>query len=67
LKQLLSVHEQHYAEAITAAGGMSRKTRNAIDRVLHPDSRVTEADRDEACKGWNVWKNDNDKARRHRA
>jgi hypothetical protein len=66
LKQLLSVHEQHYAEAVTAAGGMLPETRRAIDKVLHPDSRATEADRNEACKGWNVWKNDNDKARRRR-
>jgi hypothetical protein len=43
---------------------MPRETRIAIDKVLHPDNRLSEADRDVACKGWNVWKNDNDKARR---
>ena len=39
-------------------GDMSRETRTAIDKVLHPDARATEADRDRAIKGWNAWKND---------
>jgi len=42
------------------------KSRNALDKVLHPDTRkqATKAEIDEACKGWNVWKNSNNKARR---
>ena len=45
---------------------MDREARHAIDKVLMPDTRdrATEADKDRAAKGWNVWKNDNDKARR---
>ena len=45
-------------------GVMPRETRTAIDKVLHPDTRdnTTEADRDRAVKGWNLWKIDNDKA-----
>jgi hypothetical protein len=49
---------------VARLGIMPRETRIAIDKVLHPDNRLSEADRDVACKGWNVWKNDNDKARR---
>jgi hypothetical protein len=42
------------------------KSRNVLDKILHPDTRkqATEAEIDEACKGWNAWKNSNDKARR---
>jgi hypothetical protein len=48
---------------------VSRATRTAIDFVLHPDTRdnATAADLDTACKGWNVWKNDSDKAHRRAA
>ena len=47
-------------------GIMSRQTRIAIDKVLHNDTRnnASEAERDAACKGWNVWKNESDKAGR---
>jgi hypothetical protein len=48
-------------------GIMSRETRIAIDKVLHPDNKPSEADKDRACKGWNAWKNDYDKARRRRS
>jgi chromatin segregation and condensation protein Rec8/ScpA/Scc1 (kleisin family) len=43
---------------------MPRATRVAIDKVLHPDSQPTDADKLLACQGWNAWKNSNDKARR---
>jgi hypothetical protein len=66
VKNLMSERDAafHLAEGVIAVGGMRPETRRAIDKVLHPDSRPTEVDRDEACKGWNVWKNSNDKARR---
>ena len=45
-------------------GDIPRETRIAIDKVLHPDSTPTAADKDRAVKGWNAWKNDSDKVRR---
>jgi hypothetical protein len=54
----------HRDDAIAHVGGMPRETRLAIDKVLHPDGNASGADKDRAIKGWNVWKNDNDKARR---
>ena len=56
--------ERFHKEALAKAGGMPRETRIAIDKVLHPNGNPSAADKDTACKGWNVWKNDNDKARR---
>ena len=65
LRAKLRYFEQHYNEAIALAGGMPRKTKNAVDMVLHPDRRgmATEADKDLACKLWNSWKDDQKKAR----
>jgi hypothetical protein len=60
---------QHcYHVQMQRLGSMPRQTRIAIDKVLQPDVRgnATEADLDTACKGWNVWKNDSDKARRQK-
>jgi Arc/MetJ-type ribon-helix-helix transcriptional regulator len=39
-------------------GRMPRETRIRIDRLLHPDTRhnATEADKDQAMRGWNAWK-----------
>jgi hypothetical protein len=67
LTQELRHAEHHYKDAIANSGGMLRETRLAIDKVLHPDARPTEAEKDRAAKGWNVWKGDNDKASRRRA
>jgi hypothetical protein len=66
LSKELRLFRQYHDEAMTKQGLMSRETRIAVDKVLHPDTRnnATEADIDRACKVWNVWKNDNDKARR---
>jgi cell division septum initiation protein DivIVA len=57
LKQLVSMHEQHYAEAVAKVGGLPRSTKIAVDKVLHPDTRghATEADKDEASQLWNAW------------
>ena len=57
--------EQAYQDSIALAGGMPRKTQNAIDLALHPDRRgyATEADKDLACKLWNSWKDDQKKVR----
>jgi predicted RNase H-like nuclease (RuvC/YqgF family) len=44
---------------------MPRDCRIAIDKVLHPDARkhgIKDEVLDEACKRWNAWKSDNDKA-----
>jgi hypothetical protein len=57
-------HVRHWA--VSRLGIMSRETRLTIDKVLHNDTRnsASEDDKDEACKLWNVWKNEHDKARR---
>lgn len=56
--------KQHYDEAIAKAGGMPRNLRITIDKIVHPDTRnnMTEADKDEACRRWNVWKDSSRKA-----
>ena len=64
LKAQLRASAQHYAEAIEKAGGMPRETRIAIDKCLHPDGNASEADKGAAIRGWNAWKNTNDKAKR---
>lgn len=58
LRARLHIMEQHYEERIAQAGGMPRHTCIAIDKILHPDTRdnATEKDKDEACRGWNAWK-----------
>jgi hypothetical protein len=68
LRAQLRASEEHYRDAIVRSGGMTREARNAIDKVLHPDQRgnASEADKDEACKRWNAWKTDNERARRRR-
>jgi hypothetical protein len=66
VRNLTQELEHYHQHMLGRLGIMSRKTRIAIDKVVHPDTRdrATEEERDEAAKGWNAWKNDNDKARR---
>jgi hypothetical protein len=65
LTQELRAFTQYHKDEMARTGGMPRPTRIALDKVLHPDTRkqATETDKDEACRGWNAWKNSNDKAR----
>jgi len=53
-----------HAESLRRVGAMERKTEVAIAKCLHPDQRdnATEADKDEACRLFNAWKDDRKKA-----
>jgi hypothetical protein len=66
VRNLTQELQHSYSVMNSRLGIMSRETRTAIDKVLHPDTRAnaTEVDRDRAVRGWNAWKNDSDKARR---
>ena len=58
LKQLLSVHEQHYAEQSRDKGVMTFKTVSLISKALTSQRLPTDADREEALRAFNAWKSD---------
>jgi hypothetical protein len=48
---------QHQEQTQAKTGGMDFRTRSAVVKVLHPDTRrqATDADRDEACQRFTQW------------
>jgi hypothetical protein len=64
LKQLLSVHEQHFAETARQKGLMPPQTVRLISKALHSDNGVPSAELlENALKAFNSWKADNKAAR----
>lgn len=55
---------QYYDDAIALVGGMPFATQSAIAKCLHPDHTPSEAERADACRLFNAWKADKDKAKR---
>ena len=58
--------KQYHEREMTERELMSRDTSNAVAMCLHPDQRrnATEADKDDAYKLFNAWKDDSNRAHR---